>query len=49
MKEHAIRNHLQVILWALEPEADEEARLNGRKALESILTLLEGGSDSADK
>ena len=38
--EHDIRNHLQVILWALEIDAGEEARRDGKKAVQSILNTL---------
>ena len=38
--EHDIRNDLQTILWALEIESGEDARRDGKKAVQSILSTL---------
>ena len=39
---HDIRNHLQIILWALQAEATESHRGQGLMAVQAILEAVEG-------
>ena len=39
---HDIRNHLQIILWALQAEAEDNCRQQGKEAVQAILEAVEG-------
>jgi hypothetical protein len=41
---HEIANHLQVILWALQPESKAECVSEAKKAVHAIVEALEGVS-----
>ena len=48
---HEIRNHLQSILFALQAEADDCHRVNGKEAVQGILNSLNdinGGKNAED-
>ena len=48
---HDIRNHLQVIIWALQPESKAEYKSEGKKVVQAIVEALEGingGEDAGD-
>ena len=46
---HEIRNHLQVIIWALQPESKAECKSEGKKAVQAIVEALEGINGGEDE